>query len=95
MKEKLEQLGKSISGVVEKEKQIPKPEAVKKAAEFVKNEAKKGKESIFQKMGGWGTVGGVAGFSLMMFLILIFLGEFKLLEKATGIDLEGGGKGKK
>ena len=95
MKEKLEQLGKSISGVVEKEKQIPKPEAVKDATEFVKKEEKKGKESIFQKMGGWGTVGGVAGFSLMMFLILIFLGEFKLLEKATGIDLEGGGKGKK
>jgi len=95
MKEKLEQLGKSISGVVEKEKQIPKPEVIKKAAEFVKNEEKKGKESIFQKMGGWNIVGGIAGFSLMMFLILIFLGEFKLLEKATGIDLEGGGKGKK
>jgi len=84
-----------ISGLVDKAKEIPKPEVIKKAAEFVKNEEKKGKESIFQKMGGWNTVGGIAGFSLMMFLILVFLGEFKLLEKATGIKMEGGGKGEK
>jgi len=84
-----------ISGVVDKEKQIPKPEAVTKAKEFIKNEEKKGKESIFQKMGGWNTVGGIAGFSLMMFLILIFLGEFKLLEKTAGIEMKEGGKGGK
>jgi len=92
---KQNQLIDKISGLVDKAKEIPKPEVIKKAAEFVKNEEKKGKESIFQKMGGWNTVGGIAGFSLMIFLILIFLGEFKLLEKTTGIEMEGGGKGGK
>ncbi|NMB92035.1 MAG: hypothetical protein GYA31_00110 [Parcubacteria group bacterium] len=85
-----------INGISQmKEKEPPPPEAVKQAQEFIKKEEKKGKDSIFNKMGGWGTVGSIAAFSLLMFLILIFLSEFKLLEKATGFDLEGGGGKKK
>jgi len=91
---KLKAVIEKFQKFISKEKEIPKPEVVEKAKEFIKSEEKKGKESIFQKMGGWNTVGGIAGFSLMMFLILIFLGEFKLLEKATGIEIGGEGKGK-
>ncbi|MGC8651455.1 MAG: hypothetical protein ACP5RX_02490 [Minisyncoccia bacterium] len=92
-KNKLSEFANNISQM--KRKEPPLPEAVKQAREFIKKEEKKGKESIFNKMGGWSTISGIAGFSLIMLLILIFLGEFKLLEKATGIDLGGGGGKKK
>jgi hypothetical protein len=94
---KLDLLVNSISKIKDEEKKIDKPKVIQQATELIKKEENKGKESIFQKMGGWNTVGGVAGFSLMMFLILAFLGEFWVLGKATGIDLEseGGKKGKK
>lgn len=106
-KEKLEQLKAKISQLTEKEKdkekENPTPEVVKKAVEVIKKEEQssqtkdKKKASTAPKiggLGGWGKLGNIFGFSLIMFLILIFLGEFKLLEKATGWG-GGGGKGKK
>lgn len=91
---KIKKLIDKFQNLIGQEKEKPKPETVEKVKEFIKSEEKKGKESIFQKMGGWNTVGGIAGFSFMMFLILIFLGEFKLLEKTSDIG-GGGGKGEK
>ena len=66
-----------------------KPQVIPQAAELIKKEETKGKKSSFQQMGGWKTVGEITGFSLMMLLILIFLGEVKLVEKTTGTNLEG------
>ena len=81
---------------INKEKKQQAPEAVEKAKELIKKEEKKGKESLFKKAGGWETALTFGGFSLTMLLLLIFMGVFKIWEKATGWNLDvGGGKGKK
>lgn len=96
LKEEIEKIQNKLKGIEKQENSQPTPEAVKNAEELIKKEEGKGKESLFKKAGGWETIFSIGGFSLIMFLLLIFMGEFKIWEKATGWNLDvGGGKGKK
>ena len=96
LKEQIEKIQNKLKEIKKQENSQPTPEAVKNAEELIKKEEGKGKESLFKKAGGWETILSIGGFSLIMFLLLIFIGEFKIWEKATGWNLDiGGGKGKK
>jgi hypothetical protein len=94
--DKIKVIVEKLNNFINKEKQAAVPEDVEKAKGLIKKEEGKGKESLFKKAGGWETILSFGGFSLIMFLLLIFIGEFKIWEKATGWNLDvGGGKGKK
>ena len=69
-------------------------EQLPSAEQKIVDQAKKSKkESLKELIGG---AGGALGMGLLMFIILAIIGEFKLLEKSTGLDLGGeGGKSKK
>ncbi|MGC8944417.1 MAG: hypothetical protein ACP5J8_02000 [Minisyncoccia bacterium] len=104
-KNKLNEFVNGISQI--KRKEQPLPETVKQTQEFIKQEFIKKEDknkqedknftAFWNKIGGLETLGTFLGMGFLFFIILIILGEFKLLEKATNLDLNlnGGGKGKK
>ena len=61
-----------------------------KLVQQAKDAIKKNRDSV------WGLIGSGLGVSFLLMIILAIIGEFKLLEKSTGLDLGGeGGKSKK
>lgn len=75
---KLKQVKDKIQEVIDKNKKqmASNPEAVKNAKEHLK-----------KKGGFWETAAGLAGYGLLLFLILFLLGEIKLGEKITGAGI--------
>ncbi|MGC8771817.1 MAG: hypothetical protein ACP5Q5_11275, partial [Brevinematia bacterium] len=101
-------LNEFVNGISQiKRKEQPLPETVKQAQEFIKQEFIKKEDknkqedknftAFWNKIGGLETLGTFLGMGFLLFSIFIILGGFKLLEKATNLDLNlnGGGKGKK
>jgi len=72
-KEQLAQMKEKAQGIIAKEQIVPKPEAVQKAKEHLEK-----KKSILSQ------AAGLAGYGLLLFLVLVLLGEIKLGEKITG-----------
>ena len=84
LQEKVKNLNQKETIKEQKELPLQAQEAIKKAKEFVKKGKKRGSMR--------GTIGNVVSWSLFLFLVLLFTGEMKLIEKITGIDTGGGKK---
>jgi len=81
--ERMKKLKEKIETIIKKEKEEETPEAVIQAKEFIKGKEEKDKKEPIWK----GVTGGMIGFSLLLFLILFLLGEIKLTEKLSGLDI--------
>jgi|GEM_PF-2275963 len=75
--EQLEQLKNKAQEVIKKEQVVSQPEAVKNAKEYLKK-----KESILEK------AAGLAGYGLLLFLVLVLLGEIKVGEAITKAGIQ-------
>lgn len=86
-----------------KDKEISQAPVITQIQNFINKEVKeetkstkdKQEKSLFKKIGGWETIGNFFGYSLLLFVILALLGEFKLLQKSADINLGGAVKGGK
>ncbi len=76
-KKQLEQLKNKAQEVIKKEQVVSQPEAVKNAKEYLKK-----KESPLKK------AAGLAGYGLLLFLVLVLLGEIKVGEAITKAGIQ-------
>ncbi|MGC8880994.1 MAG: hypothetical protein ACP5OX_01930 [Minisyncoccia bacterium] len=82
----IEELQNKVKDILHKEKQQTKPEVISKAKDYVDKNLDKNKKNW------WSAVGGLAGYSLLLLLVLFILGEIKLGETLTKGSLNLGSK---